>query len=180
MKISKLISDQLIKWSDIYEKSNYRNLAKKTKNTDSSLAAYGNNSSRFFDQTLQKMWKIRLSLCQGAGTWAKVLSFCKPDREKSSGRLCSTELSGTSRRLFAELSSYKRNSQRNLRYQRRTSASQAAIVGNEYALRNYHKHRYRRGSHFGCQYDQRTAKNSFTANFEQGGKSWFPKYRIIM
>lgn len=170
MKKSRLISDQLIRWSDIYGKSIYCISTEKTKGFGPSATAYGGNSSRLSDQTLQKMWKTWLSVCLRAGAWAQILSFSKPDRKKPSGRLCPTELSGASRSLPGKLSSYQRNPQRNLRYQLRDSAPQGATIGNRHVLRHYCKHRYRRGSHVGCQYDQRTVKASVAGNFKHGGK----------
>lgn len=171
MKKTRLISDQLIRWSDIYGKSNYHIFTEKTKGFGPSAATYGGDSSRLPDRTLQKMWETRLSVCPWTRAWTQILSFSKPDRRKPSGRLCPAELSRTSRSLPDELSSYKKDPPGNLRYQLRTSASQGAIVGNKHVFRHYYyKHRHRWGSHVGCQYDQRTVKDSVAGNFKHGGE----------
>ena len=166
----RLLSDQLNRWSDNYGKSIYRIFTKKTKSLGPSAATYAGYSARFFDRTLQKMWKTRLPVCSRGGAWTQILPFREPDRKKSSGRLCPPELSRTSRKLPNELSSYQGNSEGNLCHQLRTSTSQGAIVGNKHVFQHYYQHRCRRGSHAGCQYDQRTVEDIVAGNIKHGGE----------
>lgn len=167
MKKDRVLSDQLYMWSDNYEKSICHISTKKKESFSPATTSYAGNSSRIPDKTLQKMWKSWLQVCQRTWAWPQILSFGKPNRGKSSDGLCPPELSRAGRGLPSKLSIDQENPERNLHYQRRTSATQAAIVGNRHVFQHCYKYRYRRGSHVGCQYDQRTAKNSITGNFER-------------
>jgi len=176
MKKDRLLSDQLYMWSDSYEKSICCTFTEKTKSIGPATTSYGSHSSRVSDRTLQKMWKSWLPVCQRTRTWAQILSFHKSNEKKSSDGLCPSELSRASRSLPGELSINQGNPQRNLRYQLRTSASQGAIVGNKYVLRHY-RHKHRRYSGVGCQYDQGIVKGSAGGNSKHGGELCFQKYR---
>jgi len=170
MKNDRLFSDQLYRWSDNYEESICHIITQKKKGSGPPTSARGGRPSRISDRTLQEMWKTWLPLCQRARTRAQILSFNKPNKKKSSDGLCPSELSRASRSLPGELSINQRNPERNLRYQLRTSPSQGATVGNKHVLRHCYRHRYRRGRHVGCQYDQRTSKGRVAGNFKHGGK----------
>jgi len=171
MKKDRLISDQLYTWSDIYEESIRHIITQKTKSSGPPTTAHGGHPSRVSDRTLQEMWKTWLPLCQRARTWAQILSFDKPNREKPSDGLYPPGLLRTSRSLPGELSIHQGNPERNLRYQLRTSQPQREVVGNTHAFRHCCRHRHRRGRHVGCQYDHRTAKGSVTGNFKYGDKA---------
>jgi len=176
MKNDRLLSDQLITWSDNYEESICHIITQKKKSSGPPTTARGGHPSRISDRTLQEMWKTRLPVCQRTRTWAQILSFHKSNEKKSSDGLCPSELSRASRSLPGELSINQGNPQRNLRYQLRTSASQGAIVGNKYVLRHY-RHKHRRCSPVGCQYDQGIVKGSAGGNSKHGGELYFQKYR---
>jgi len=171
MKKNRLVSDQLYKWSDIYEESICHIITQKKKSPCSPATARRGHPSRISDRTLQEMWKARLPVRQGAGTRAQVLSFDKPSREKPSDGLCPPGLLRASRGLSGELSSNQGNPERNLRYQLRTSQPQTEVVGNTHVFRHCYRHRHRRGRHVGCQYDHRTVKGSVAGNFKYGGKA---------
>ena len=179
MKKDRLLSDQLHTWSDNYEKSICHIFTQKKKSSGPATTARGGHPSRISDRTLQKMRKTRLSVCLRAGAWAQILSFNKPNRKKPSDGLCPPGLSRASRSLPGELSIDQGNLERNLRYQLRTSAPQGAIVGNKYVFRHYYRHKHRRRSRVGCQYDQGIVKGSAGRKFKHGGELCFPKYRTI-
>lgn len=170
MKKDRLFSDQLYRWSDIYEESICCIITQKKKGSGPPASACGGRPPRISDRTLQEMWKIRLPVCQRTRTRAQILSFNKSNGKKSSDGLCPSELSRASRNLPGELSINQKNPERNLRYQFRTSPSQGAIVGNKHALRHCYRHRYRGGRHVGCQYDQRKIEVRLPGNFKHGGK----------
>lgn len=176
MKKDRLLSGQLYTWSDNYEKSICRISTEKTKSSGPATTGYGSRSSRFPDRTLQKMWKSWLSVCQRTRAWAQILSFHKSNEKKPSDGLCPPELSRASRSLPDELPSYQRNPQRNLCYQLRAPAAQRAIVENKYVFRHY-RHKHRRCSRVGCQYDQGIVKGSAGGNSKHGGELCFQKYR---
>ena len=170
MKKDGLFSDQLYRWSDIYEESICRIITQKKKGSGSPASARGGHPPRIPDRTLQEMWKTRLPVCQRTRTRAQILSFNKSNEKKSSDGLCPSELSRASRSLPGELSINQKNPERNLRYQLRTSPSQGAIVGNKHVLQHCYRHRYRGGRHVGCQYDQRKIEVRVPGNFKHGGK----------
>ena len=170
MKNDRLLSDQLLTWSDNYEESICHIITQKKKSFGPPTTTRGGHPSRISDRTLQEMWKTRLPVCQRARTWAQILSLNKPNRKEPSDGLYPPGLLRASRSLPGELSINQENPKRNLRYQLRTSAPQGATVGNKHVLRAHCKHRHRRGSHVGCQYDQRTVKGCVAGNFKHGGK----------
>ena len=170
MKNDRLLSDQLLTWSDNYEESICHIIAQKKKSSGPPTTTGGGHPSRISDRTLQVMWKTRLPVCQRTRTWALILSFNKPNRKEPSDGLYTPGLLRASRSLPGELSINQGNPKRNLRYQLRTSAPQGATVGNKHVLRDHYKHRHRRGRHVGCQYDRRTVKGSVAGNFKHGGK----------
>ena len=169
MKKDGLLSDQLYKWSDIYEESICHITTQKKESPGPPTTASRGHPSRISDRTLQEMRKTWLPMCQRARAWAQILSFNKSNREKSSDGLCSPGLLRASRSLPGELSINQGNPERNLRYQLRTSQPQREAVGNKHVFR--HCYRHRRGCHVGCQYDHRTAKGSVTGNFKYGDKT---------
>lgn len=172
MKNDRLLSDQLLTWSDIYEESICHIIAQKKKSSGPPTTARGGHPSRISDRTLQEMWETRLPVCQRTRTWAQILSFNKPNRKKPSDGLYTPGLLRASRSLPGKLSINQENPERNLCYQLRTSQSQRETVGNKHVFWHCyrHKHRHRRGSHVGCQYDRRTVKGSVAGNFKHGGK----------
>ena len=170
MKKDRLISDQLYTWSDIYEESIRHIITQKTKSSGPPTTAHGGHPSRVSDRTLQEMWKTWLPLCQRARTWAQILSFDKPNREKPSDGLYPPGLLRTSRSLPGELSINQRNPNRNLCDQLRTSQPQRETVRIKHVSQPCCRHRHRRGRHVGCQYDQRTIKGRAAGNFTHGGK----------
>jgi len=149
--------------------------------SDQLLTARGGHPSRISDRTLQEMWKTRLPVCQRTRTWAQILSFNKPNRKEPSDGLYTPGLLRASRSLPGELSINQENPERNLCYQLRTSQSQRETVGNKHVFRHCYRHRHRRGSHVGCQYDRRTVKGSVAERFKykHGGELCFPKYKTI-
>jgi len=172
MKRGRLISDQLYKWSDTYEESICHIIAQKTKGPGPSATARGGHPARISNRTLQAMWKTWLPLCPRARTWAQILSFHQPNREKSSDGLYPPRLLRTSQNLSGELPSHQRNPERNLRYQLGTSQPQRETIRIEHVFQPCcrHRHRHRRSRHIGCQYDQRAIKEYATGNFTHGGK----------
>lgn len=171
MKKNRLISDQLYKWSDTYEESICHIITQKKKGPGPSATAHRGHPSRISNRTLQEMWETWLPLCQRARTWAQILSFHQPNREKSSDGLYPPRLLRTSRSLSGELPSHQRNPKRNLCDQLRTSQPQRETVRIKHVFQPCCRHRHRRGRHVGCQHDQRTIKECVTGNFTHGGKS---------
>ncbi len=171
MKNDRPLSDQLLRWSDNYEESICHIITQKKKGSGPPTTARRSHPSRISDRTLQEMWKTRLPVCQRTRAWAQILSFNKPNREKSSDGLYPPGLLRASRSLLGELSSNQRNPERNLRYQLRTSQPQREAVGNKHVFWHFYRHRYRCGRHIGCQYDHRTVKGSLAKNFKYGDKA---------
>lgn len=163
-------SDHLNKWSDIYEERIYQFSTEKTKSVGSTTAIYAGHPPRIVDQTLQKMWKARLSVCSRTWAWPQILPFSQPGQRKTTDRLCSAGLLRTSRKVSGQLSNYQGNPQGNLRYQLRTSAPPGAIIGNRDVFLCDRKYRYRRNSHIGCQYDRRISKSHTGRNLKHGGQ----------
>jgi len=165
-----LKSDHINTWSDNYEKRIYHLATEKTESVGSTTATPAGHPPRIVDQTLQKMWKIRLPMCSGAWTRPQILSFRQSDRRKTTDGLCSPGLLRTSRKVSGQLSNDQGNPKGNLRDQLRTSAPPGAIIGNRDVFQCDRKHRYRRSRHIGCQYDRRISEGSFRRNRQHGGQ----------
>ena len=170
MKRNKLLSDQLLKWSDEYAKTVYRVLEATANGSGPSVALAAGCAARVLDRTLQTLWKTGLPVCARARAWAQVLSLRQPIWRIPSGRLRSPELPQRGRTVPGELSSDQGNPQGDFRYQFRTATPQGAVVGNQDVLRDPDRHRCGRGSDARGQYAWPISTDRVRGDFEHGGE----------
>lgn len=123
-----ILSDQLINWSDIYEKKINHSASAKTKNTPSETSSSRSRSPRFFNRTLQTLWKTWLQMCRWTWPWPKVLLISQQVWKQAPDGLHSTGSQRKCRKVPCKLPKDKDNLRRTLRNQSRAFTSQGKIL----------------------------------------------------
>ena len=128
MRINSIKSDQLFKWSDIYETQVNSCFTPKTKNSFTQASAYRGRFARLINRALQALWQAGMQMCRWAGSRSKVLSLGKQAWQQAADGLCPTRFKAKGRRILSKLSQNKDNLRRTLRNQPRAFASQGKVL----------------------------------------------------
>jgi len=129
MIYKKVISDHLNNWSDINGKQINLISSQEAKDPHRQTSASRCYSSRFFDQTLQTLWKARMQVCRWSWAWSQVLPFGEPARKDTTNGLYSAEIPGTDRRICREFPKDKTAFGGNKLDQPRTSSPPRTAIG---------------------------------------------------
>ena len=83
------------------------------------------------NRTIQKMWQIKLPLCDWQRTWAKLLSFCQHARNEAYYDLYLYRIQINSRESIKKLSESTRNNGKNQRHKSRANRKKGVALGNK-------------------------------------------------
>jgi hypothetical protein len=122
MSFSRIMSDQLFTWSDIYANEITFRLAQAPPGVITPTAAAGSPPSRLTDRALQALWQARLQVCSGSRSRSQVLPVCKLPAFTTTNGLRTSGGSRSGRRASQQLPADARDLGRNLRDQPRTAA----------------------------------------------------------
>jgi len=121
-------SDQLYTWSDIYARKNLFHFAQTPPISSAATAPTHRAPSWLTHRALQALWKARLQVRQGPGTWSQVLPVGELPGVSTSHGLCAARTLRSDHRISGQLSTNSRDFRGNLRDQPRTiTASRGAL-----------------------------------------------------
>lgn len=126
-----LYSDQLLYWSECYEKSILQFTKKEKEKTSQGTTLFRKSTPWLVDRALQTLWKIQLQMFSNSRAWTEILFIHKSNKISSGNGLCSPKLPETSYGVCTKLPQSTGDSQRDLWYQPRTSPSERMYVGTE-------------------------------------------------
>ena len=128
MKKNDVISDQLNKWSDIYEKQIHQYSSPKTKNTFEQTSKARNHFERLFNRALQALWQAGMQMCSRPWSWAQILFIRQQAGQQATDGLCPTRFRAKGGRIPGELPQNKAHFRGTVRHQPRAFASQAKVL----------------------------------------------------
>lgn len=128
MKLNSVKSDQLYKWSDIYETKIYSYSTSKKKDPFTQASTLRGHFTWLFNRALQALWQAGLQVCRWPRPWTKVLPVGKQTRKQTSDGLCSTRFKAKGRRILGKSSKDKDHFRRALRYQSRAFTPKGEVL----------------------------------------------------
>ncbi len=128
MKLNRVISDQLYKWSDIYETKAHNYSASKEKDSFTQASALRSHLAWFFNRALQALWQAWMQVCKWPRSWSKILPVGKQTRQQTTDGLRSPRFKAKSRRILSKLSKDKDHFRRALRNQSRAFAPKGEVL----------------------------------------------------
>ena len=128
MGLNNVKSDQLYKWSDIYETKVYSYFASKEKDTFTKASAPRSHFARLFNRALQTLRQAWMQVCRWPRPWSKVLPVGKQTRQQTTDGLYSTRFKAKGRRILSKLSKDKDHFRRALRNQSRAFTPKGEVL----------------------------------------------------
>lgn len=128
MKLNNVKSDQLYKWSDIYERQINHHSTSKTEDSFAQASIFRGYCSRLFNRAIQALWEAWMQMCRWTRPWPKVLSVGKQAWQHATDGLCPTAFKGKGRRVPGKSSQNKGNFRRALRNQPRAITTKGKVL----------------------------------------------------
>ena len=149
----KIISVQLINWSDYDEREIHDISPSKTESTYAKNALNRvQHHSRIFIGKIQAMWETELPMCRWPRTWAEILFVGKPLGQKTGTRIRTRRACPTSETVCFKLQKGKTTHGRNKRHQPGNSPAQRTIIEQGHGYYSESLYRYRGNWLLGSQY----------------------------